>query len=128
MNHNFDVAGYSFMGIVLASAFFKKRMMNHNFDIAGYSGIDTATMFGAGGGFSAFTQPTGYGFDYHAGTGDHRMHVTSRPVQWDIFVTYYRELKNSFCHKRCFQHFLEIFSLSLWIVSGTIPVSSLTTS
>jgi hypothetical protein len=26
-------------------------------------------MFGAGGGFSAFTQPTGYGFDYHAGTG-----------------------------------------------------------
>jgi hypothetical protein len=45
-------------------------MMNHNFNIAGYSGIDTATMFGAGGGFSAFTQPTGYGFDYHAGTGD----------------------------------------------------------
>jgi hypothetical protein len=39
------------------------------FLFTGYSGIDTATMFGAGGGFSAFTQPTGYGFDFHTGTG-----------------------------------------------------------
>jgi len=31
-------------------------------------GMDTATIFGAGGGFGAFTQPAGYGFDFHAGS------------------------------------------------------------
>jgi len=30
-------------------------------------GID-ASIFGAGGGFGAFTQPTGYGFDFHTGS------------------------------------------------------------
>jgi hypothetical protein len=43
-----------------------KTSVNATF-LSGYSGIETATMFGAGGGFSAFTQPTGYGFDFHTG-------------------------------------------------------------
>ena len=55
--------------------------------VLGYSGMDTATMFGAGGGFSGFNPPTGYGFDF---TGDEDGKIFTITTQY-----WYRYLPDS---------------------------------